>query len=149
HRIVGGQIWMVPEGGDIYNSDFNDDIGVVVRTGGGPELMPQAVNPQPGHPQTYEHFKDLPATAYAFSGISTMSAQSVKPPGVTAALAIQTLDDMETDRFAMFERANEEVHVDIARHMLRCVRTIANRTEGGDFQVFSANKGSGQEIYWK
>lgn len=147
HRIVGGQIWMVPEGGSVYDTDFNDDIGTVVRTGGGPDLMPVPTNPQPVHPQTYEYFKDLPPTAYAFSGISTMSAQGAKPPGVTAALAIQTLDDMETDRFSMFERDNEEVHVEIGRLMLRAVRQIAEKY--GDFRVFSANKGSGQEILWK
>jgi hypothetical protein len=146
HRIVGGQVWMVPDGGGILDTDFNDDIGTVVRVQGGPDQMPHCENPQPIHPQTYDYFKDLPMMAYAFSGISTMSAQSTKPPGVTAALALQTLDDMETDRFSMFERAHEELHLDIARHMLRCVRAIAK--EGGDFRVFAANKGKGREILW-
>jgi hypothetical protein len=47
----------------------------------------------------------------------------------------------------MFERAHEDFHVDIGRHMLRCVRAIADKY--GDFRVFSANKGTAQEVLWK
>lgn len=145
HRIVGGQIWLVPEGGGVLDTDFNDDIGVIVRHT--PGLAPVATNPQPMHEQTYQYFKDLPPTAYGFAGISQMSAQAQKPNGVTAALALQTLDDIETDRFALFERAHEDFYMDLARHMLRCVREIADTY--GDFRVFSVNRGDGQEIYWK
>lgn len=147
HAIAGGQFWLVPDGGGFLDTDFTDDIGVVLRYQGGPNMVPECVNPQPLHPQTYEYHKDLPVTAFAFSGISTASAQSQKPPGVTAALALQTLDDMETDRFIMFERAYEEFHVELGRQMLRQVRKIA-KAEGGDFEVFSANKGSGKRILW-
>lgn len=149
HAIAGGQFWFIPDGGGILDTDITDDIGVVVRCQGGKDQLPEVVNPQPLHPQTYEYHKDLAPTAFAFSGISTSSAQSTKPPGVTAALALQTLDDMETDRFIMFERAHEEFHLDLARLMLDCVRDIANATEAGDFEVFTANKGSGKRVLWK
>lgn len=147
HKIVGGQVWLVPDGGGVLDTDFNDDIGTIVRYQGGPDQRPVCENPDPLNPQTYSYFKDLPTTAFGFSGISTMSAQASRPPGVTAALALQTLDDMETDRFSMFERAHEEFYVDLARHMLRCVRDIADKY--GDFRVFAANKGQGREILWK
>lgn len=145
HAMAGGQFWLVPDGGGILDTDFTDDIGVVLRYQGGPAMVPTMENPQPLHPQTYEYHKDIAPTAFAFSGISTASAQSTKPPGVTAALALQTLDDIETDRFIMFERAYEEFYNDLARQMLKCVRKIAKK---GDFEVFSANRGSGKRILW-
>jgi hypothetical protein len=145
HRIVGGQIWFCPEGSEIYDVDFNDDIGVVIRHT--PGLTPTSVNPQPVHEQTYEYFRALIPDAYGFTGISQMSAQSQKPAGVTAALALQTLDDIETDRFIGLERDDEEFCVEAGRHMLHCVREIAE--EYGEFRVLSAGRGSGEEILWK
>lgn len=144
HRIVGGQIWFLPAGSQIYATDFNDDIGVVIEHT--PGLQPSSVNPQPVHEQTYEYFRGLIPDAYGFSGISQMSAQSQKPAGVTAALALQTLDDIETDRFIGFERADEEFAVEVGRLMLRVVREIAETY--GEFSVLSAGRGSGEEILW-
>jgi hypothetical protein len=149
HRTVGGQIWLVPEEGGMLNTDFNDEIGPIVRYQGGQAMMPQNVNPQPVNEQTYAYFKDLPNTAYGFSGISTMSVQSQKPAGVTAALALQTLDDIETDRFSLFERAYEDYHVDLGRLMLRAVRQICERYPNKDFKVFAAGRSAAEEILWR
>lgn len=145
HRVVGGQVTFVPEGSQIYDTDFNDAIGVVVRHT--PGMVPLVTNPQPVHEQTYDYFKGLIPDAYGFSGVSTMSAQSQKPAGVTAALALQTLDDIETDRFVGFERDDEEIVDEDTRHMLHVVREIAELY--GEFQVLSAGRGSGEEILWK
>jgi hypothetical protein len=144
HRVVGGQIWLKPEGSQIYDTDFNDAIGVVVSHT--PGMPPVPTNPQPVHEQTYEYFKGLIPDAYGFSGVSTMSAQSTKPAGVTAALALQTLDDIETDRFVGFERDDEETVNEDTRHMLHIVREIAHIY--GDFTVLSAGRGAGERIQW-
>jgi hypothetical protein len=145
HRIVGGQIWLKPEGSQIYDTDFNDAIGPVVSHT--PGMAPTNINPQPVHEQTYDYFRGLIPDSYGFAGISQMSAQSQKPPGVTAALALQTLDDIETDRFVGFERDDEECVVESSRLMLHVVREIADKY--GDFTVLSAGRGSGEEIRWK
>ncbi len=125
HRIVGGQIWFKHSSQNILDTDFNDDIGVVVTYDGPPGTPPVSTNPQPLNPQTYEYFQALPPTAYAFEGISQTSAQSTESQKLTSGIAIQTMDDIETDRFVMFERAHEEFYVDVARLMLKCVRRIA------------------------
>lgn len=146
HRIVGGQVWLVPDSSQTFDTDYNDEIGVVVRYSGGPAGKPECVNPSPVSEQTYQYHKDLPVSAYGFAGISTMSAQSTKPAGVTAALALQTLDDIETDRFSLFERAQEELHVDIGRHMLCCVEEIAEKY--GDFEVMATNRPAWSRLSW-
>jgi hypothetical protein len=150
HRTVGGQIWLVPDESGMLNTDFNDEIGPIVRYQGGPAMKPDNVNPQPIHDQTYQYFKDLPQTAYGFSGISSMSVQAQKPPGVTAALALQTLDDIETDRFSLFEQDYEDFHVEVGRQMLWCVNEIAKSLgEDEDFRVLTGGRAQGEEILWK
>ncbi|HEX8795423.1 MAG TPA: hypothetical protein VF765_30950 [Polyangiaceae bacterium] len=144
-RTVGGKMWLVPEGSQIYDTDFNDDMGVIIRHT--PGMEPKDIDPQPFHEQLYQYFRDLTPDAYGFSAISQMSAQARKEPGVTAALALQTLDDIETDGFIGFERDDEEGVVEDARQALHIVRQIA-RNEG-DFTVMSAGRGSGEKIDWK
>ena len=146
HRVAGGQIWLVPDISETLNTDYNDEIGVVVRYSGGPAGKPDCINPQPMAEQSYQYFKDLPLAAYGFAGISTMSAQAQKPAGVTAALALQTLDDIETDRFSIFEQAREEFHVDIGRHLLHCVNEIVDLY--GDFEVMAANRPAWEKLSW-
>ena len=145
HRAVGGQIWLNPAGNEVYVSDMNDEVGVFLNHT--PGMPPVPTNPQPVHEQTYEYFRNLVPDSYGFLGISQMSAQSQKPAGVTAALALQTLDDIETDRFTGFEKADEEFVCESARHMLAAVRDIADTY--GEFRVLSAGRGSGEEIWWK
>lgn len=145
HRTVGGQFWLVPEGSQMLDADFTDDIGVTIRHT--PGLPPVAVNPEPVNEQTYDYFRQLIVDPYSFSGVSTMSAQSQKPAGVTAALALQTLDDIETDRFIGFQRDDEECVLDTTRLALHEVREVARRY--GDFEVLSAGRGAGEKILWK
>src|SRR6185312_11739720 len=103
--------------------------------------------PEPVNEQTYDYFRQLIVDPYSFSGVSTMSAQSQKPAGVTAALALQTLDDIETDRFIGFQRDDEECVLDTTRLALHEVREVARRY--GDFEVLSAGRGAGEKILWK
>jgi hypothetical protein len=76
-----------------------------------------------------------------------MSVQSQKPPGITAALALQTLDDIETDRFSMFERAHEEFYVDLGRQMIEVVKEIVSLY--GDMEVMGANRPSWSRLSWE
>jgi hypothetical protein len=56
----------------------------------------------------------LSARAYQIVGVSQLSAQALKPAGLTAGVALETYDDIETERFAMQARGYEDWHVDIA-----------------------------------
>lgn len=121
HHLLGGGHVLVPTGSDIVDADLTNGIGHIIKFKGQP---PTWVNPEPVNESTYMYLQDLGKFALAYSGISNMSAQSSKPPGVTAARALLVLDDIETQRFMTFARADEEWVIDIAHQIVDLVAEI-------------------------
>lgn len=131
HRVVGTGIWLVPDGADILDGHFQNDTGYVLRYKQG--FKPEYVNPEPVNPQTYNYIDFLTQRGLNFSGISQTSAQSQKPAGITAAKALQVLDEVEADRFALFEKAWEDFHLEIANQLIDVMKDIAD--EFGDVET--------------
>lgn len=80
------------------------------------------------------------------TGLSQMSAQSEKPAGVTAAVALQTLNDVETLRFGPFMRAFETWCLEIGRRFVDCAKQIA--ASYGDHAVTVPMKGGFLKLRW-
>lgn len=144
HHLLGGAWVLVPQGSDIIETHLQNGLGTVVRHK--PGLPPQVVQPNPVHPQTYQRLRDLPTDALNDVGISQMSAQSKKPGGITAAVALQTLDDIETERFIIFGRSYEAWCLDVARMLIGCVKRIAERE--GEYAVNVPMKGGLLDLSW-
>lgn len=136
HRVVGTGIWMIPDGGDIVDSHFVNETGYLMKYRAG--FKPEYINPDPANPQTYQYQQQCAEGALKWSGISTMSANAEKPSGITAARALQTLDDVEADNFALFEDAHEQLHVDIAYSLIDEFKEM--HSENPDLRVFAPNK---------
>jgi hypothetical protein len=81
------------------------------------------------------------------SGVSQMAAQSQKPSGVESGIALQTLDDVETQRHIVFGRRFETWCMDVMRLLFECVKKIAR--EHGDYAVKVPMKGAYLELSWK
>lgn len=145
HHLLGGAWVLVPQGSDIIETHLQNGLGTVIRHK--PGLPPQVVQPNPVHPQTYQRLRDLPTDALNDVGISQMSAQSKKPGGITAAVALQTLDDIETERFIVFGRAYEAWCLDVARQLVECVKRIAERE--GEYAVSVPMKGGLLDLSWR
>jgi hypothetical protein len=145
HYIVGGGIWLVPDGADIVDTELTNGVGVIVHHK--PGMPPQYINPDPINQATYQYIKDLPQFAMQFSGISQMSASSEKPAGITAAKALQTLDDVETERFNLVGRRWEAFHMDIVSQCIDLCKEIDE--EYGNFTMRAPFKKYAMEINWK
>lgn len=128
HYISAGGIWMVPDGADIVDTELTNGVGMIVHHK--PGMAPQYVNPPPINPATYDYLKELGDYALRYSGISQMSAQSQKPGGITAAKALQTLDDVETERFTPLGHAWEELHMDLTNHLIDLCKEINSEYPG-------------------
>jgi hypothetical protein len=144
HHLLGGAWVLVPQGSDIVESHLQNGLGTVVTHK--PGLPPQLFQPNPVHPATYERLRDLPQDALNDVGISQMSAQSTKPKGITAAVALQTLDDIETERFIIFGRAYEAWCLDVARQLIECVKRLAKAN--GEYSVSVPMKGGLLDMKW-
>lgn len=137
--------------------------GVLVRDGSG-VFKQDIVNglrvlfckPGPYAPEVFdldlvnEHMRmrppELVERALNASGVSQMAAQSKKPEGIEAGVALQTLDDIESQRHIVFGRRFESWCMDVARLLVECVKEIAK--EHGEYAVDVPMKGEYLPLKW-
>lgn len=82
---------------------------VVVHKGPKPEtVIPQAVSAE-----VYQNRADMKSAAYENSGVSRMASQAVKPAGIDSGVAMREYRDQTTQRFAMQEKAFEQLVLDV------------------------------------
>ena len=66
------------------------------------------VTPAPVHPQLLQRRREIMETMYQNSGVSQLSAQAKKPTGLNSGVALDTLEDVESERHN-FELQNYEL----------------------------------------
>lgn len=93
-----------------------------------------------------ERPRQLTQDALNDAGLSQLSVQSQKPAGVTAGVALNALDDFETERFMTFGRATHYACVEVARRYIDCAKQIAN--DYGDHAVSVPMKGGLLPLKW-
>lgn len=144
-RLMGLNLLLVPDGAGIYDQEIRNGVGAIVNHKAGGTI--QVVQPAPFHPAAYQRLRDLPHDALGDVGISAQSAMSQKTPGVEAGIAIQTIDDIETERFIVFGRAYEAWCLDCARLLIAVIKEIAE--EYGDYEVQVPMDKGLVKISWK
>lgn len=137
--------------------------GVILRDGSG-IYNQQVVNglfvwnckPGPYDPTVFdldlvnEHMRARPGElierGLSAIGLSQMATQAKKPAGVTAAVALQTLDDIESQRHIVIGRKYESWCMDVARLLLDAIKEIAE--EYGDHEVRVPMRGAFLTTKW-
>lgn len=147
--------------GEMYDQS---GVAVILRDGSGVfkeditnGLRVMHCRPGPYEPKTFdidlvnEHTRmrpvELTERCLNSFGVSQMAAQSKKPQGVDAGVALQTLDDIESQRHIVFGRAFESWCMDVARLLVECVKRIAE--EYGDYETKVPMKGAYLPLKWK
>ena len=113
----------VDERSKVLDSDVTNGIGTIVRHAAGGQPVVQSINMV--NPAMEQRIQSLTARAFQNVGQSQMSAQSQKPAGISSGIALQTLDDVETERFVVFGRAYETWNLEVARRMLDIAKEVA------------------------
>ena len=67
----------------------------------------------------------LPDTMLAVTGTSAMASQAKKPAGITAGVALETLDDIESERLTVSHQHYERFVVEATKQFIRCARELA------------------------
>lgn len=122
---------------------INNAIGTVVPVSG-PD--PRYFAPAPMHPQVIEYVQMIKNEAYATIGISQLSARSEKPSGLDSGKALQTYNDIESERFVLLGQSYEEFHLDAFRATVRECKKIA--AVKPDFEVLSDSAFGFEKINW-
>jgi hypothetical protein len=125
YRLSGVHV-LVPDNAKISYQDIRNGIHIMGHQPGGEpkaqhmDLVNEHMRARPG---------ELRQDALNDAGLSEMSVQSEKPAGVTAAVALQTLDDIETERFLIFGRGFIAWNLEVGRRFIDCAKLIA-KTHG-------------------
>lgn len=122
YRLSGVHI-LVPDSAKISYQDFRNGINLTGYQAGGGE--PKIFHADLVNEHMRQRPRELRQDALNDAGLSEMSVQSEKPAGITAAIALQTLDDKETERFFIFDTGFSTWNLEIGRRFVDCAKLIA------------------------
>ena len=105
----------VPKGSGLKASQLNNAVTAYDVLSGGENGQVNFVTPSPMSQEWIQLLEMYMKKAYALEGISEMSAQSKKPADVESGKAMQTLEDIESDRFNVQLQRFTHFLVDISR----------------------------------
>jgi hypothetical protein len=142
--LLGVPWVIVPEGCELVGDHLTNEIGAVIKTRGPgkPEVM---IHPSI-HPEVMARIEFLFNKMFEISGLSQLSATSRKPAGVESGVALRTLLDTETQRFALLVDGWQEFHLELARLTVKMARRMAK--DNPDFGVVFHDKELARKIKW-
>lgn len=120
---------LVHAGSQVVDSHFDNRIGTIIKWTG--EVAPQYVTPPIVQPEIYQQVLSLKAMGYEQSGVSQLSAASVKPAGLNSGKALRENVDIETDRFQAVGQAYEEFYLDLCRLSIEEARVLYSTLNDG------------------
>ncbi len=109
--------------------------------------IPREVDIPPVQPAETQYLETERERYFQDAGISQMSAQQRKEPGVDAAVAMQTLNDIKSVRFMPKARAYELLFVELGEMTVHAAKDLAMAT-GGKLSARWPGKRFLQEIKW-
>lgn len=144
HHLCGWPRVFVPRTARIIKQQLNNQIGAIIDYDG-PTPPTQASFPVVPS-EIYSHLQFLIKNAYEVAGISQLTATSSKPAGIDSGVALRTLQDVQSDRFADVARAFEDLHVQAAELMIELGRDLGK--SDSNFAVKAIGKEDLKEIKW-
>ena len=117
------QIFMVPKGSDVKTTALTNRVGQVLQYNPveGVSNPIQSVTPNFIGDQYIQAITMLKNDAYELTGVSKLSAQSMNPLGSNASgRALQTMNDVESERFEVQQRAVINAYVDVMKKCIMC-----------------------------
>lgn len=142
YRLSGVAI-MVPDNAKVSYQDIRNGINII---GHGPGGKPEVHQLDLVNEHMRARPRELTEDALNDCGLSQMSVQSQTPANLKSGIAIQTVDDIETERFMMFGRSYATWNVEVARRFIDCAKLIA-KTQG-DHSVSVPMRGGLVKMKW-
>ena len=107
-------------------------IGNVIKYG---NTKPSIETANPISQQMVNHLLMVYDKCFELIGLSQMSATSRKEPGVTAAVAMREVADVETMRFREIGRKWNEFYTELAKHLVFLAKEIDEEMDGYEIPV--------------
>jgi len=135
---------MIEAGSNVSPSHIRNVEGTIINYTGRP---PQIYTPNVVPSEVFAHLDRMKRDAYEISGISQLSATSTKPKGISAGVALRTLQDVETERFMTTAQNYENAFMKAAEWIIRLVKKSDD--EGDSLTVLGMQKKSLRKLKWK
>lgn len=104
-ELVSVPRYLLERGSKVDPKMMTNAIGALIYySGAAPQ--PQVFNAVP--PELFQQLDRLYNRAFEIVGVSQLSANSEKPAGLNSGRALREYNDIETERFAMFQQQDEE-----------------------------------------
>jgi len=137
--------WLVHQSASIPASHLNNTVGSIVKWTGA--QVPVYIAPNPVGPQVMQYLDWLIEQAYRMTGISELSARSEKPGGLNSGKALQTYNDIETQRFVLIGQEFEQAHSELYYRTVEAARRASEVNK--DFLLITQDKRRGiQHVPW-
>ena len=142
-EMVGVPRILISELSKVLETAFNNNVASIIKVKTMAEA-PQFLNATSNNQEIYDYIKWLIENAYAISGVSALSAASMKEPGLTSGEALRTMQNVESDRFAALQRRYQDSYVDLSYIMIDTAADIAEET--GSYSTVCPGKDGTREI---
>lgn len=122
-ELMGVPRIYIDELSKIMETSFNNRIGTIIKGRG---TAPEFISPDVGlGDKILLYVQWLIQNSYEMSGISSMSAQAKKTPGLNSGEAIREANDLQSARFANLERKYQDNFIKLAYKMIDQAKDIA------------------------
>lgn len=142
-HLCAKPMWLEERSSGVNFNVVSNAAGNRVQYDGTP---PQIVAFNPVADQYFRHLDWIYERAFEIAGMSQLSVQSKKPPGLNAGVALETYHDIESERHFKSGKAWESMFMDLAKLMIRMARVIYERD--GKFEVRLESDGAVDTIDW-
>jgi hypothetical protein len=113
HQLIAVPRVYVDSTSNVNTKTITNEVGGIVKySGGNPPIFQTATGM---NPETYNYVDSLYKKAYEISGISQLSAASVKPAGLDSAVALREYSDQTTERWLLTAQRYENFFLQIAK----------------------------------
>lgn len=117
-KLNPAMTFFIPEGSTVKANQLDNRVGNIITYKPTPNMTTSPVTvstPAFIDPQYMQLLAQLKQDAYEAVGISQLSATSVKPQGLDSGKALQTIENIESDRFETQLNAVIRLYTDLAR----------------------------------
>lgn len=137
--------YLVEIGSKVIKAHLNNEVGSIVEYQG---TQPRIDVGAAVAPELYRHLETLYQRAYEVAGVSQLSANSAKPAGLNAGVALREFHDIESERFVLVGQRFEEFHLEIAELMVDLAREMYRGGKGRDLAIKAPGTKFLETIKW-
>lgn len=110
-------------------------------------VRPDFATPAPFNPMMIGWVQDQKTTCYEMSGVNQSSASGKKEPGVTAAVAMREMTDIESENLKPYAVRYENFHVALGRLSVAAISELDKSKDGDSFKNWNG-QGFLKSVEW-